>query len=464
MAATSTEPAATAAPLPLLTPHGRHDTRATEEIAGADGRPLAAVSLAPDLLISQALTAQKRTPPLRAEDRSRRLADAAERFLDDNLGGLSFTEHLRLVSDASGHGQRTTAAASRAVAAAIAEAPRRADRGRPVGSVQSWQDALAGHGGGVWTRRGDTLAAVLSGNSPTIQNGWLQALALGYRVAVRPSRREPFTAFRVIEALRAAGFRDVDVVYLPTTHEGVQTLLRRADLGLLYGGDAVTTTYATSATVKAFGPGRTKTLLTGGHYSDAAVESVADAVSSLSGAGCVNTTGVFVEGDHADFARRLAAALTARAHEYLRAGDHLGPRVSENTAESFLHNLDVRLRTAHAQIPLSAVATAHPDGGVILGPAVFVVDSPHHDALSAELPFPCAWVAPWRTSDGAAPLADSLIVNAVTQDAELIETLLHDPSVRNVYLDIPTVHSDGDLPHEDFVGNFLMRNKAVAAP
>ncbi|MFF2372810.1 aldehyde dehydrogenase family protein [Streptomyces xiamenensis] len=452
--------------LPLLTHRGTLRTRARETVHGVDGRPLATLSLAPELLVSQALAAQRRTDPLPAPERERRLREAADRFLGDVLGGLSFAEHCALVHAVSGHNAPLTAALSRGVAEAIARAPSRADRARPLGSVRSWREAERepGSGSGVWTRRGETLAAVLSGNTPTIQNGWLQALALGYRVAVRPSRREPFTAHRVIAALRAAGFRDTDALYLPSAHAGVPVLLRRADLGLAYGGADVEAAYGASPAVKVAGPGRSKTLVTGGRLSPQTLEAVADSVAALSGTACVNTTTVLVEGDHVRFARDLARVLRERAAGRQTTERYLGPRVAEETARSLIASVRRGASGARAEIPLEEVATPHPQGGVVLGPAVFAASGPGGGGVfGAELPFPCVWVAPWTPADGTGPLRDSLVVNVVGGEGELIDALLREPSITNVYRDTPTVHSDGDLPHEGYLGDFLMRNKAVVS-
>ena len=446
--------------LPLLTARGEQRTRARETVHAVGGPPVASLSLAPDLLVAQTLARQKRAAPLPAEERARRLAEAAERFLDDVLGGLAFAEHVRLVRRVSGHNAALSERLSRAVADAIAQAPDRADRARPRGSVRSWREVGRGGGSGVWTRRGETLGAVLSGNTPTIQNGWLQALALGYRVAVRPSRREPFTAHRVIAALRAAGFRDTDAAYLPTARTGASAILRRADLGLTYGGDAVKAEYAGSSTIKVGGPGRSKTLIARDRATPRTVEAVAESVTALSGTACVNTTAVLVEGDHTGFARELAALLGERAAERRGTEDHLGPRVADEAAEALLAHLRGR-PGARPVTPLDEVAAAHPEGGTVLGPAVLTVDGPGNPLLAAELPFPCVWVAPWTREDGAGPLRDSLVVNAVTGDAELIDALLRDPGITNVHLDAPTVRGGGDLPHEDYIGGFLMRNKAV---
>ncbi|GAA2252962.1 aldehyde dehydrogenase family protein [Streptomyces amakusaensis] len=449
--------------LPLLTHRGTHSTRAREIVHGVDGRPLASLSLSPDLLISQSVLAQGRASPLAPEERAQRLLEASRRFLEDDLGGISFARHLTHVNRVSGHNAPLTEQLSRAVAAAIAEAPARADRARPNGSLRSWEEAAEGGGSGVWTRRGETLAAVLSGNAPTIQSGWLQALALGYRVAVRPSRREPFTAHRVVLALRAAGFPDTSVTCLPTTHEGASTLLRRADLGFVYGGEDVAAKYGASPTIKVGGPGRSKTLVAHDRLTAETLDSVAHSVTALSGSACVNTTAVLVEGDHERFAHDLAALLRERAGDHQTTDHHLGPRVPARSADTLIGHLERTASHARPAIPLEEIATPHPDGGVVLGPAVFTLTDPHDRLMATELPFPCVWVAPWTRADGIAPLRDSLVINAITRDADLINTLLHEPSVKNVHVNAPTVHSDGNLPHEDYTGDFLMRNKAVVS-
>ncbi|TDV56044.1 hypothetical protein CLV71_102105 [Actinophytocola oryzae] len=56
----------------------------------------------------------------------------------------------------------------------------------------------------MWTRRGEVFAVHAAGNRPAVHFGWLAALAAGRRVAVRPSRREPFTSHRLVSALRVS--------------------------------------------------------------------------------------------------------------------------------------------------------------------------------------------------------------------------------------------------------------------
>lgn len=118
-----------------------------------------------------------------------------------------------------------------------------------------------------------------AGNGPGVHGLWPQALALGYRVAVRPSRREPLTAHRLVTALRQAGFRAEDAAYLPTDHHGADEIIRSADIAMVYGGQAVVDKYAHDPAVLVNGPGRAKILITADRdwrdYLDVILDSIA---------------------------------------------------------------------------------------------------------------------------------------------------------------------------------------------
>jgi hypothetical protein len=51
----------------------------------------------------------------------------------------------------------------------------------------------------------------------------------------------------------------------------------------------------------------------------------------------------------------------------------------------------------------------------------------------------------------------------MTQDQELIDDLLAEPTIANLYLgDVPTHHFHPGLPHDSYLSDFLMRAKAMA--
>src|SRR5262249_3491079 len=108
-----------------------------------------------------------------------------------------------------------------------------------------------------------------------------------------------------------------------------------------------------------------------------------------------------------------------------------------------------------------------PDGQAVLRPAVLRVDRP--DApLTAELPFPCVWVAPWRRAAGTAALRDSLAGPVLGPggpaggDPALPE-LLAGPRARTV-VDGPSPGwwEDPELPHDGYLGHFLYEARGHA--
>ena len=85
---------------------------------------------------------------------------------------------------------------------------------------------------------------------------------------------------------------------------------------------------------------------------------------------------------------------------------------------------------------------------------------PDLDVVNIELAFPCVWVSPWSRDDGIAPLRHSLVVNAITSDDDLIDDLVAEPSITNVYSGHrPTYYTAPGIPHDGFLANFLMRCK-----
>ena len=52
------------------------------------------------------------------------------------------------------------------------------------------------------------------------------------------------------------------------------------------------------------------------------------------------------------------------------------------------------------------------------------------------------------------------MINAITDDEQLIDDLIGDPTIANVYSGrYPTWHTAPDIPHDGFLADFLMRNK-----
>src|SRR5262249_49145908 len=154
---------------------------------------VAELSIVPPLYVSRTISAQRKVRPLPVGERRTALARAGEIFVNSVSAGLDFEHYIHLSTKVSGLPIAATRAAAGAVAAALMTAFDSVEPARPTGAATDWRDERTRRGGAVWVRRGDVFGVHASGNTPGVHRLWPQALALGYRVAVRPSRREPFT-------------------------------------------------------------------------------------------------------------------------------------------------------------------------------------------------------------------------------------------------------------------------------
>jgi acyl-CoA reductase-like NAD-dependent aldehyde dehydrogenase len=334
--------------------------------------------------------------------------------------------------------------------------------GLPAGAVIDWRDPMTRAGSAVWTRRGDVLAVHAAGNHPAVHTLWLQAVALGYRVAVRPSQREPLTPHRLISALLEAGFRGDQLLLLPTDHGGADHLISNADLAVVYGGDQIMRKYASSTAVLPQGPGRSKILITKDAGWRDSLNTVVDSIIGEGGTACLNASAVYVEGDAAPVAEAIAerlSALPSLPPEDEKAMLPVQPIAAAAALEEFLLN---HRGNARPWLGGEGITDDLGDGSAVLRPAVFQVSSPEVPQTRIELPFPCIWVAPWSPGDGVRPLRNTLALTALTKDEELIGRLVDEPTISNVYTG---VRSDGELgfgmPHDGYLSEFLMRSKSV---
>lgn len=453
--------ASTPAQLGALGPDGPYRTRNRVQIPDFDGHPVAELSLAPKLYVSRAVSAMHKAETLPTEQRVDALLGAGRLFRSERIDGLDLAEYERTVSDTTGVPISVVREATAAVADAAEQAGFSAYQARPTGSVSGWRDPKTRAGNAIWTRRGNVFAVHAAGNHPGPHGLWLEALALGYRVAVRPSRREPFTPHRLVSALRAAGFPDDHVTLLPTDHNAADEILRCADLGMVYGGDDVVRKY-TGSTILPQGPGRSKILVTADEDWRDHIDTIVDSVSNQGGVACINATAVLVDGDPAPLAGALAERLAAIPTLPPRDDKAILPVQPIDEARKLEKYLLERARGSTAWLGGDGIVDDLGNGSAALRPAVHELDRPDASQAGLELPFPCVWVAPWQPSDGVAPLRNTLVLTALTGNTGLVDSLVEEPTISNVYLDDnPTYWIEPGVPHDSYLGEFLMRTKTM---
>jgi acyl-CoA reductase-like NAD-dependent aldehyde dehydrogenase len=448
--------------LDALGPAGAYHARERMTITDVAGNPVAELSLVPRLFVTRAMAALRKagSPPL--DERLAAIARAGEAHAKGIVDGMSAADHELIVSRVSGMPISVVRATAEAIARSAAEVYRSVHVARPIGAVADWRDPLTRTGSGVWTRRGEVFAVHAPGNHPGVHAGWLEALALGYRVAVRPSRRDPFTPHRLISALRAAGFSDDQVVLLPTDYEAADEILRGADLAMAYGGEDVMRKYAGLSTMLPQGPGRSKILLTADIEWREHIDVIVASISEEGGRACVNATAVFAQGDTSPVAQAIAQRLAAIPSLPPEDEHAVLPVLPATEARKLERYLLAKAQGTRAWLGGDGIVDELGDGSAVLRPAVHQLERPDAAQAGVELSFPCVWVAPWSPQAGIEPLKDTLVLTVLTEDDRLVDALVAEPTISNVYIgDHPTHWMEPGIPHDGYLADFLMRSKGI---
>ena len=441
-------------------PTGDYRSRNRELITDTGGVAVADLAITPKLNVARALKPQRGIRPLTVPQCQAALARAADVFLNSVVGGLDFEAYVQLASRVSGLPIAAARHGARAVADGLTTAFDAVRPACPSGATVDWREQRHG-GGAVWARRGDVFAVLASGNAPGVHALWPQALALGYRVAVRPSRREPFTGHRLVYVLRHSGFRDHEAMFLPTDYAGADELVRGADLAMVYGGQDLVEKYAHEPTVFVNGPGRTKILITEDRDWRDYLDEIVDSISHLGG--MVNTTAVLCENEAPALAEAVAERLSSIAPLPITDARAVLPTRPLAKAQALADYVAAKAAATTPVLGADQIVADMGDGHAALRPAVHLLAGPDVDVLNIELAFPCVWISPWSRDDGLTPLRHSLVVNAITGDEELIEDLVAEPSIANVYSGhFSTYYTAPGIPHDGFLAEFLMRCKGFA--
>jgi acyl-CoA reductase-like NAD-dependent aldehyde dehydrogenase len=313
------------------------------------------------------------------------------------------------------------------------------------------------------------LGLVMPSNSPGVNSLWLPAIPLKTPVILKPGREEPWTPYRLIQALVAAGCPPEAFGFYPTDHEGAAEILRGCGRALVFGDHATTAQYTNNPAIQVHGPGLSKILI-----GDDAIEHWRDylglIVSSIAdngGRSCINASAVVVP----KYAAEIAEAL---ARELGPVGP-LPPR-DENARLSAFANpamaaaIDALIEEG-LQIPgATDVAAKHRqgprrgtfEGATYLRPTIVHCESFAHPLANREFLFPYASVVEVPQPAMLAQIGPSLVVTAITSNAGFREALLESPLIERLnFGPIPTTRVSWDQPHEGNLFDFLYRRRAV---
>ncbi|HYN86632.1 MAG TPA: aldehyde dehydrogenase family protein [Pyrinomonadaceae bacterium] len=404
-------------------------------------------------------------------------ARAARHFLEDELpvgdDGQTPDDYVRQVSATTGlpHAlARRNMARVAGVLENMAAVLGGLTRGLDLSILDRGYGEHAGHAVSFFPR-GASLGVVLPSNSPGVHGLWVPAVALKVPLVLKPGGAEPWTPYRLIQAFVRAGAPREAFGYYPTDHAGAAEILRRAGRGMVFGDSSTTSQWKSDPRVEIHGPGLSKVVL-GDDCADEWEKHLDVMVASVAengGRSCVNASGVWVT-RHAD---EIAEALAERLSKIVpRAADDpeatLAPFVEPRVAASINATIEGALGADRSARDVTATRRGSQerlverDGCTYLLPTVVRCDSKSHPLANREFLFPFASVVEVRPEEIPEALGPSLVVTAITEDAELVRRLVSSPLVDRLNIGpVSTMRIAWDQPHEGNLFEHLYARRAL---
>jgi acyl-CoA reductase-like NAD-dependent aldehyde dehydrogenase len=319
--------------------------------------------------------------------------------------------------------------------------------------------------------RARALGVVLPSNSPGVHGLWVPAIPLKMPLVLRPGSAEPWTPFRIAQAMMKAGVPADAFNYFPSDHAGAGEIVRQCGRSMFFGDVSTVGAFAGDPRIELHGPGYSKLLFgtdaTGEwtRHVDVMVASIAE----NGGRSCVNASGVWTPAHGREMADALAARLSAIVP---RPADdphaEIAPFVDPRVARRINDQIEAGLAEPGAE-DVTARYRKGPrlverDGSTYLLPTIVHCSSSAHPLANREFLFPFAAVVDLKYDEVKRlpeALGPTLVVTALTRDQALIDRLLASDLIGRLNLGpIQTNTIVWDQPHEGNLFDHLYGRRA----
>src|SRR5215470_10292651 len=244
-------------------------------------------------------------------------ASAADYFLNESLSigdaGQSPQDYIEQVSATTGLPYvlaRRNMQKIHSVLANMGSVVNGLTRGLDLRVLDRGFGEVSGHAVSFYPRA-QSLGVVLPSNSPGVHSLWVPAIALKIPLVLKPGSAEPWTPYRIIQALIRAGCPPQAFCYYPTDHPGAGEILRNCGRGMVFGDSVSTGKWRGDPRIEVHGPGYSKIVIGEDciddwrDYLDVIVASIVD----NGGRSCVNASGIWVPARGAEIAEAIAERL-----------------------------------------------------------------------------------------------------------------------------------------------------------
>jgi acyl-CoA reductase-like NAD-dependent aldehyde dehydrogenase len=303
------------------------------------------------------------------------------------------------------------------------------------------------------------LGIVLPSNSPGVHGLWVPAPSMKMPLVLRPGSAEPWTPYRIIQALMKAGIPGDAFNFFPSDHAGAGEIVRRCGRSMFFGDLATVGAFSGDPRIELHGPGYSKVLLgqdQAPRWRDA-LQLMAKSIADNGGRSCVNASGVWTPAAGRDIADALARELSsivprpaddpeASLAPFVdgRVARHINQQIETGLAEPGAEDMSARYRQGPRLV--------EQHGATYLLPTIIHCTSAAHPLANREFLFPYAAVVDVssdemaRMPDGLGP---TLSVSALTNDPALVDRLVRCDQLGRLNIGpIQTNTIAWDQPHE----------------
>lgn len=319
--------------------------------------------------------------------------------------------------------------------------------------------------------RAKALGVVLPSNSPGVHGLWIPAIALKMPLVLRPGAAEPWTPYRIVQALMKAGIPADAFNYFPSSHAGAGEIVRSCGRSMFFGDVGAVGAFAGDPRIELHGPGYSK-LIVGADMAEgwpAVLPIMARSIAENGGRSCVNASGVWAAAAGREIADALARELARIAPRPADDPDaELAPFVDPNVARRINDQIEAGLMEPGAE-DVTAKYRDGPrlvsaNGSTYLLPTIVHCTSSSHPLANREFLFPYAAVVdvtPGELASMPECLGSTLSATVLSADQKLIDRLLESDLIGRLNLGaIQTNTIAWDQPHEGNLFDHLYARRA----
>lgn len=312
------------------------------------------------------------------------------------------------------------------------------------------------------------LGMVLPSNSPGVHTLWMPVLPLHVALAMKPGSQEPWTTWRMAQALFAAGVPREAISLYPGGAEVGAAVVNHCPRSMVFGGQSTIDQYAANPGVQVHGPGYSKILLGEDRVDDweSYLDVLVESVLLNGGRSCINASGIWAPRHGREIAEAIGARLaqvTVRAHDDPQA--ELAAFTAKGQAPAISADIDAGLAVPGAEEITARLRGGdrlieHERYGYLL-PTLVHCAGPEHPLANKEYMFPFAAVVDCPQEAMLGAIGHSLVVTAITDDAAFQRQLLDAPYIDRLNFGaVPTTKLDWLQPHEGNIVDFLYRARS----